>query len=64
MEYALGYSYELEIEPVDHYRGNVIVDGEDNVFLYDMNINEIIFRLRNKYPYLTRGDVSFIRECF
>ena len=64
MEYGLGYAYDLQIEPVDDYRGNVIVDGESNHFFYGTNVNEIIFRLRNKYPYLTRGDIRFIRECF
>lgn len=64
MEYAVGYSYELSIEPVDRYRNNIIVDGENNYFLCDMNVNQVIFKLRNKYPYLTRGDIRFIKECF
>ena len=54
----------LEIKRADSSMGNIIVNGESNLYSYLKPITEIIDDLKQKYPFLSNWDLRFIKEMF
>ena len=44
--------------------GNIVVNGENNIYPYFKPIAEIIADLKQKYPFLSGSDLKFIKEMF
>ena len=54
----------LEIKCAGSATGNIIVNGESNIYPYLKPITEIIEDLKQKYPFLSHWDLRFIKEMF